>query len=120
MQDTSILNASVYHGQFLSRFVTIIKEKSHSQPAHLKIPFINYIKQLLKKQVCELRSTHDPTDVFFYIAKGSLAELRTQILIACEAGFIEETIYQGFDRDCETLAKMIGKLIKTRYESGER
>ena len=53
---------------------------------------------------------------FFYIAKGSLAELRTQIQIAFEIGYIEEQIYESIETDCEELGKMIGKLIKVRQE----
>lgn len=32
---------------------------------------------------------------FFHIAKGSLAELRTQIQIACEAGRLNQELFDG-------------------------
>lgn len=51
---------------------------------------------------------------FFYIAKGSLAELRTQLQIAYEIGYIKREVYKKFDREYEVLGKMIGALIKSR------
>ena len=62
------------------------------------------------------RNTDKESVRFFYIAKGSLAELRTQIQIAFEIGYIEEQIYESIETDCEELGKMIGKLIKVRQE----
>ena len=51
---------------------------------------------------------------FFYIAKGSLAELRTQLQIAFEIGYIEKDIFESLDKECKQLGKMIGALIKAR------
>lgn len=36
---------------------------------------------------------------FFYIAKGSVAELRTQIQIACEAGCLNKPIYESLEAE---------------------
>jgi four helix bundle protein len=63
------------------------------------------------------RDTDKESIRFFYIAKGSLAELRTQIQIAHEIGYLEKEIYEGIEADCEKLGKMIGKLIKVRKEA---
>ncbi|MBI5853684.1 MAG: four helix bundle protein [Nitrospirae bacterium] len=52
---------------------------------------------------------------FFYIAKGSLAEFRTQIQIAHESGQLKRSVYEGLEGDCETLGKMLGSLIKVRH-----
>jgi four helix bundle protein len=54
---------------------------------------------------------------FFYIAKGSLAELRTQIQIACEAGHLKKVVYESLEADCETVGKMLGGLIRARLHS---
>lgn len=51
---------------------------------------------------------------FLYIAKGSLAELRTQLIIANEIGYIDALTLNDIDQKCQTLGKMIGSLIKAR------
>ena len=60
------------------------------------------------------RGTNKESIRFFYIAKGSLAELRTQIQIAYEIGYLKKQIYENIEAKCEGLGKMIGKLIKIR------
>ena len=60
------------------------------------------------------RDTDKEAVRFFYIAKGSLAELRTQIQIACEAGHLKNALYESLETECETLGKMLGGLIRTR------
>jgi four helix bundle protein len=51
---------------------------------------------------------------FLWMAKGSIGELRTQLQIAVETGQIPEKAYESIDANCETLAKMIGRLIQSR------
>jgi S23 ribosomal protein. len=51
---------------------------------------------------------------FLYIAKGSLAELHTQLIIAYEIGYIDSIILKDMDEKCQTLGKMLGRLIKAR------
>lgn len=63
------------------------------------------------------RATDKEAVRFFYIAKGSLAELRTQLEIAFEIGYIEKNTYDEIDRDCINLGKMIGQLIKVRSKN---
>jgi len=60
------------------------------------------------------RETDKEAVRFFYIAKGSLAELRTQVQIACEAGHLKKDLYDDIEADCDTLGKMLGGLIRTR------
>ncbi len=60
------------------------------------------------------RDTDKESIRFFYIAKGSLAELRTQLQIAYEIGYLAKQTYESIDSECEILGKMIGKLIKAR------
>jgi len=62
------------------------------------------------------RDTDKEAVRFLYIAKGSLAEVRTQAQIAYEVGYISEDVFDQIDSECVTLGKMIGKLIKTRLE----
>ncbi len=63
------------------------------------------------------RDTDKEAIRFFYVAKGSVAELRTQIQIASEAGRLEKKLYGGLDLECEQLGKMIGSLIRGRRRS---
>jgi len=60
------------------------------------------------------RNTDRDSSRFFYITKGSLAELRTQIEIAHEIGYLEKNIFDKLEADCEDIGKMIGRLIKVR------
>ena len=60
------------------------------------------------------RDTDKEAVRFFFIAKGSLAELRTQIEIASKIGYLPEDDYYKIEGQCEELGKMIGRLIKVR------
>ncbi len=66
------------------------------------------------------RETDKEAVRFFYVAKGSLAELRTQLQIATEAGLLDEPIYNSLERDCVRLGNMIGKLIQARLPATRR
>lgn len=60
------------------------------------------------------RGTNKEAVRFLFIAKGSLAELRTQLIIAHEIGYIDLEVLKDMDEQCQTLGKMIGSLIKAR------
>ena len=51
---------------------------------------------------------------FFYVAKGSLAELRTQLQIAFETGQLAKDAYGQLEAECERLGQMMGSLIHAR------
>ena len=63
------------------------------------------------------RSTDRDSVRFFFIAKGSVAEARTQIQIACEAGYLRKPEYDSLEAEYEQLAKMIGSLIRARSQA---
>jgi four helix bundle protein len=63
------------------------------------------------------RSTDRDSVRFFYMAKGSVAEVRTQIQIACETGLLRKLEYDSLEADYEQLAKMIGSLIRARSQA---
>lgn len=50
----------------------------------------------------------------FFIAKGSAAELLTQVIIAAEIGYINAEIRNEVVKDCEIISVMLLKLIKAR------
>lgn len=66
------------------------------------------------------RATDKEAVRFFSVAKGSLAELRTQLQIAAEAGLMDEPIYTALESDCVKLGNMIGKLIQARLSAPRR
>jgi len=63
------------------------------------------------------RDTDKESIRYFFIAKGSVAELRTQLQIAHESGYLSESIYEKFESEYLLLGKRIGKLIQTRRGS---
>jgi four helix bundle protein len=60
------------------------------------------------------RGTDKESVRFFFIAKGSLAELRTQIEISFDIGYLKEEEFNKIENECGELAKMLGKLIEIR------
>jgi four helix bundle protein len=55
----------------------------------------------------------------FYIARGSTAELITQIIIASEIGYASQEQTSHLMTECNKLSSMISKLIKSRNQSGD-
>ena len=60
------------------------------------------------------RGTDKDSVRFFFIAKGSLAELITQIEIACEIGYLPQSVGEDLESHCSQIGKMLGALIKAR------
>jgi four helix bundle protein len=63
------------------------------------------------------RDTDKDAIRFFFMAKGSLAELRTQIDIALRVNYITEEVFQDLEQKAVIVAKMLGSLIKARSSS---
>ena len=51
---------------------------------------------------------------YFYIAKGSIAELRTQLLISLEIGYISMDQYNDLEYKCDKVTAMLTGLIRYR------
>jgi four helix bundle protein len=51
----------------------------------------------------------------FYIAKGSSAELYTQIIIAGKIGYLEDADKEYLTNECKGISGMLTNLIKSRY-----
>ena len=60
------------------------------------------------------RGTNKEAVRFLYIAKGSLAELETQLEIAYEIGYLDSSALHDFNQKCDSIGKMLGSLIKAR------
>ncbi len=63
------------------------------------------------------RDTNRESVRFLYIAKGSLAELLTQIIISREIDYITDEQFKYVVSESEAIGKMLGKLIKVRSKS---
>ena len=50
---------------------------------------------------------------FLHIAKGSAAELRTQVYIACQIGIISNDIQKEFTEELKEISSMLHGLIKS-------
>jgi four helix bundle protein len=57
---------------------------------------------------------------FFHIAKGSLAELATQLEIARDVGYFTATQVEPLISECAELGKMLGALVRARNNSPPR
>ena len=49
---------------------------------------------------------------FLYNARGSLEEVRYFLLLSKDLGYLDDTIFQSLEGDCETLSKKLNNLIK--------
>lgn len=63
------------------------------------------------------RDTNKDSVRFLYMAKGSLAEVITQTIIAQEIGYLPDDTFKHITLECEALGKMLGSLIKARSTS---
>ncbi|MBA2252185.1 MAG: four helix bundle protein [Nitrospirales bacterium] len=63
------------------------------------------------------RDTDKDSVRFFFMAKGSLAELRTQIQITYEVAQMEKSTYEKLESQCGILGKMIGSLIQAQLRA---
>jgi len=51
---------------------------------------------------------------FFFIAKGSSAELLTQGMIAREVGYLDEVSFSHIQKETKAISSMLTKLIRAR------
>ncbi len=63
------------------------------------------------------RDTNKDSVRFLYIAKGSLAELRTQLEIARDIGALDAVSFGQLEATCAEIGRMLGSLIKARSKS---
>jgi four helix bundle protein len=54
---------------------------------------------------------------YFYIAKGSSAEVLTQATIAFEIGYIEKETFEEIERRCIEISSMLSRLISARSKT---
>lgn len=54
---------------------------------------------------------------YFYIAKGSSAEVLTQAIIAYEIGYLQKDIFEEIEQKCMEISGMLSKLISSRSKT---
>jgi four helix bundle protein len=54
---------------------------------------------------------------YFYMAKGSSAEVLTQAIIAFGIGYIERNIFEEMERQCNEISGMLSRLINARSKT---
>jgi four helix bundle protein len=62
------------------------------------------------------RNTDKEAVRFFYVSKGSAAELLTQLIIAKDIGYLPLTLFDGLEVQCIEISRMLSKLIASRAE----
>lgn len=60
------------------------------------------------------RETDKEAVRYFFIAKGSAAELNTQAIIAYEIGYLDLDSFNNLQNDCTDIMSMLAKLISSR------
>lgn len=60
------------------------------------------------------RGTNKEAIRFFYMARGSAAEIRTQTIIAHAVGYIDEEVKQHMENEAADISKMLYRLIEAR------
>ena len=54
---------------------------------------------------------------FFYTAKGSTAEVLTQVIIAHEIGYLKDEHFVHIRDECQAISKMLRRLIQARSKN---
>lgn len=63
------------------------------------------------------RETDKESVRYFYIAKGSSAEVLTQAIIAFEIGYIEKETFEEIEQRCKEISGMLSNLISARAKT---
>ena len=66
------------------------------------------------------RQTQKEFIQFLFIAKGSVGELRSQLIIASELNLLKNDVVENLQSDCLNISKMLGNLIKYLKENNTK
>jgi four helix bundle protein len=47
---------------------------------------------------------------FLAVARGSAAEVRSQLYLACDLGYVDQETFDRFRRDCSEISRLLGAL----------
>lgn len=65
----------------------------------------------------DARETDKEAVRYLYIAKGSAAELLTQLIIAHEINYLDKDLFEDLVDDCQAISGMLSRLIASRSKS---
>lgn len=68
----------------------------------------------------EEQSTNKASLNFYHVAKGSLSESRTQVALAKAHGLIDQKTFDLLDEKAETVARLIGGVLRMRKAREEQ
>lgn len=63
------------------------------------------------------RETDKEAVRYFFIAKGSSAEVLTQVIIAHEVGYIDGNTFNDLEQRCKEISSMLSRLITSRSKN---
>ncbi len=63
------------------------------------------------------RETDKEAVRYFYVAKGSSAEVLTQAIIAYEIEYIQKEVFKEIEQRCTEISSMLSKLISARSKT---
>ena len=63
------------------------------------------------------RETDKEAVRYLYIAKGSAAELLTQLIIAHEINYLDKNLFEDLEDDCQAISGMLFRLISSRSKT---
>jgi four helix bundle protein len=108
-QGTKELSVKIYTLTSARKFIKGFGLKEQLQRASISIP----------SNIAEgyERNSHKDFIRFLLIAKGSLSELRTQLEMAYEIGYIKKNTFESSDEECKKLGAMMTNLIKARRKN---
>jgi len=66
------------------------------------------------------RNTDKEAVRFFYVSKGSAAELLTQLIIATEIGYLSASSFAQLESECLDISRMLSRLISARTEKDSK
>jgi four helix bundle protein len=63
------------------------------------------------------RTTDRSFRVFVGQARGSLCEVQTQVMLACDLGYVDVAVMTPLLNECEALARMMNALLQSLQET---
>ena len=96
-----------------------VYQRSNSEPLVREFALADQIRRAaisIPSNIAEgdERDTDKDAVRFFYIAKGSVAELRTQLDLAKQLDLVSDADFQSLDSQSEEIARMLRGLITAR------
>lgn len=111
-QDFKKLDVWLFARKLANSIYTVTKEFPNSEQFGLKNQMRRYAVSVTSNiaEGCG-RNTSKGTLFFLYIPRGSLFELETQLYIAFDQNYIDETFFSTIDEEIQTSKKLLNGFI---------